>query len=392
MLGTTIGDIAPPESQGETMQPVNVTEVQMVNETVQIDLNIENATVMCNFTLMNPGESEDLLVGFPIGLGWGGHGGDRYIYPLEDFKAYLNSQQVETREMDVNGSQWIVWNMSLETMETKDVDVSYWVQLSSYGNYGREMDYWFTYVLKTGASWGGLIEEANITIDLHGIEQNWITELTPNGSVFENNIITWNFISLEPTENIYIEFRTLRPDCEERYTIPGFVFDENHAGIPDATAELHYWNSDDSTVGEIVDDVYGEPLVTTTASGADGVVGWYRLTNLSDDGDLGVPINMTVVARTLDVAGNERTGISDPIGFDARLGWIGSVVNVTVDRSLAPGDLDGDGNLTTSDALAALMIAASGVHQKGADVNGDSRVNSVDALMILQAASGRTEL
>ncbi|HDN65463.1 MAG TPA: PKD domain-containing protein, partial [Methanosarcinales archaeon] len=305
----------------------------MVNETVHIDLCIENATVKCNFTLMNPGENESMLVGFPVGLGWDWIGDGPYTYPLENFKAYVDSQPVETEMMDVNGSQWMVWNMSFDEMEIADVGVSYWVPLSSYGNYGREMDYWFTYVLKTGAAWGGVIEEANVTMDIHDIEPDWITELTPDGYVFENNTITWNFTSIEPTENIYIEFRTLRPDCEQRYTIPGFISDGNHAGIPDATVELHYWYPENSTVGEIVDDVYGEPLVTTSADGTGGAVGWYNLTNLSDEGDLGVPINMTIVARVLDTAGNERIGIGDPIGFDARLGWYGGAVNVTIDLS-----------------------------------------------------------
>ena len=117
MSTTAVGDIAPPHAQGETMQPVNVTNVQMVNETVHIDLCIENAAVKCNFTMMNHGENETLLVGFPVGLGWEGHGEEPYTYPLEDFKAYVNSQSVETKMMDVNGRQllgaaqflWELW-------------------------------------------------------------------------------------------------------------------------------------------------------------------------------------------------------------------------------------------------------------------------------------------
>ena len=330
MSTAAVGDIAPPHSQGETMQPVNVTNVQMVNETVHIDICIENATVKCNFTLMNPGENESLLVGFPVGLGRDGHGEYPYTYPLEDFKAYVDSQPVETEMMDVNGSQWMVWNMSFDEMEIQDVGVSYWVPLSSYGNYGRMRDHWFTYVLKTGAAWGGVIEEANITIVLHDIEPDWITELTPDGYVFENNTITWNFTSIEPTENIYIEFRTLRPDCEQRYTIPGFVSDENHAGISDATVELRYWYQENPAVGWIIGDVYGKPLVTTTSNGTDGAIGWYNLTNLSDRGDW---IDMVVVARVLDAAGNEIMGISDPVEFWPPLGWYGGMVNVTIDLS-----------------------------------------------------------
>jgi hypothetical protein len=230
--------------------------------------------------------------------------------------------------MDVNGSMWMVWDMSFDAMEIKDVDVSYWVPLSYYGNYGRMASHWFTYVLKTGAAWGGVIEEANIVIVLHDIEPDQITELTPDGYVFENNIITWDFTSLEPTENIYIRFETLR---EESYTIPGFVSDENHVGIPDATVELHYWH------GEIIDDVYGKPLVTRTFSGTGGAVGWYNLTNLSDDG--ADWIDVVVVARVLDASGNERMGISDPVEFWPFLGWCEGAVNVTIDLSSPPASI-----------------------------------------------------
>ena len=376
-----IGDIAPPNAQGETMQPINVTNVQMVNEAVHIDLYVENAAVKCNFTLMNPGANENMLVGFPVGLGFEGRGEDPYTYPLEDFKAYVNSQPVETREMDVNGSMWMVWDMSFDAMEIKDVDVSYWVPLSYYGNYGRMASHWFTYVLKTGAAWGGVIEEANIVIVLHDIEPDQITELTPDGYVFENNIITWDFTSLEPTENIYIRFETLR---EESYTIPGFVSDENHVGIPDATVELHYWH------GAIIDDVYGKPLVTRTFSGTDGAVGWYNLTNLSDKGDW---IYVVCVAHTLDAAGNGRTGFSAPIEFWPFLGWDGSTINVTIGDETQKGDINNDGVVTQADAVIALQIAAGSRECDSAtDINDDGQVTSLDALIILHAAAGSIEI
>ena len=334
MSTTVVGDIAPPNAQGETMQPVNATNVQMVNETVHIDLCVENAIVKCNFTMMNLGENETLLVGFPVGLGWEGLGEDSYTYPLEDFKAYVNSQPVETEMMYVNGgSQWMVWNMSFDEMAVKDVGVSYWVQLSSYGNYGREKDYWFTYVLETGAAWDGVIEEANITIDLHDIEPDWITEIAPDGYIFEKNSITWSFTLIEPTENIYIKFRTLRPDCEQRYTVPGFISDENHAGIPDAMVELHYWYLENGTVGEILDDAYGAPLVTTSYNGTGGTVGCYKLANMSGDGDW---TDVVVVARALDATGNKRTGISDPLKFCPFLGWSEGAVNVTIVADTKP--------------------------------------------------------
>jgi len=56
------------------------------------------------------------------------------------------------------------------------------------------------------------------------------------------------------------------------------------------------------------------------------------------------------------------------------------------------GDLNADGILTPADAAIALQIAATGAHNPAADVSGDDRVTSLDALMILQAAAGSIEL
>lgn len=49
-----------------------------------------------------------------------------------------------------------------------------------------------------------------------------------------------------------------------------------------------------------------------------------------------------------------------------------------------PGDINGDGIVTTADAAIALQMAVSGECSDVADVSGDGRVTSLDALMILQ--------
>ncbi|MEA1870556.1 MAG: dockerin type I repeat-containing protein, partial [Euryarchaeota archaeon] len=61
------------------------------------------------------------------------------------------------------------------------------------------------------------------------------------------------------------------------------------------------------------------------------------------------------------------------------------------------GDLNSDCILTPADAAIALEIAVGSrpcdaATLDAADVSGDGRVTSLDALMILQAAAGRIEL
>jgi parallel beta-helix repeat protein len=56
------------------------------------------------------------------------------------------------------------------------------------------------------------------------------------------------------------------------------------------------------------------------------------------------------------------------------------------------GDLNHDNQITPADAAITLRLAVIGAYDPAADVSGDDRVTSLDALMILQAAAGRIEL
>lgn len=56
------------------------------------------------------------------------------------------------------------------------------------------------------------------------------------------------------------------------------------------------------------------------------------------------------------------------------------------------GDLNHDCQIMEADAAIALQMAVRGEQSDDADTNGDGRVSSVDALMILQAAAGCIEI
>jgi hypothetical protein len=62
-------------------------------------------------------------------------------------------------------------------------------------------------------------------------------------------------------------------------------------------------------------------------------------------------------------------------------------VSVTAKETILRGDVNHDGILTPADATIALELAASGGWDPAADVDGDRRITSLDALMILQAAA-----
>ncbi len=60
--------------------------------------------------------------------------------------------------------------------------------------------------------------------------------------------------------------------------------------------------------------------------------------------------------------------------------------SVTPPAQSPNGDLNGDDTITPADAVIALNIIVSGNYNEDVDVNGDGVMNSLDALMILQAA------
>jgi hypothetical protein len=55
-------------------------------------------------------------------------------------------------------------------------------------------------------------------------------------------------------------------------------------------------------------------------------------------------------------------------------------------KTTLKGDINGDGWITTTDAVIALDLAVRGGYEPVADINADGRVTSLDALMIMQAA------
>ncbi len=65
---------------------------------------------------------------------------------------------------------------------------------------------------------------------------------------------------------------------------------------------------------------------------------------------------------------------------------------IVVHGTLTPGDLNGDGVLTTADSVLALQMAVRGEYSGVADVNGDDAITSIDALMILQTIVKNIEL
>ena len=87
-----------------------------------------------------------------------------------------------------------------------------------------------------------------------------------------------------------------------------------------------------------------------------------------------------IVTHSYAVAGDYGVGLSVT---DDKGATNTSSATITVLPVELPGDLNGDGQVTTADAAIALRFAARGEWHADADVSGDGRVTSLDALMIL---------
>lgn len=106
---------------------------------------------------------------------------------------------------------------------------------------------------------------------------------------------------------------------------------------------------------------------------------------IKEDAPLGIT-DITIVSESLHLVKN--SDFTD-MPVDIQNGYI-EVIDVKY------GDVNGDGEITSVDALITLKASASKYtldpkQFKAADVNGDGKITSVDALMILKASAGKLE-
>ena len=129
---------------------------------------------------------------------------------------------------------------------------------------------------------------------------------------------------------------------------------------------------------------------------------WIKTVDLMDQVGIGTTtINLATMTLRGDAQGNTDmiatiTKMDDDSGYPINSTTDTGYLNVG--HAQTRGDLNRDGNVTPADAAIALTIAASGSASYDAttlataDVSGDDRVTSLDALMIMQAAAGTISL
>jgi hypothetical protein len=218
-------DVAPPaEPPGSNISPGEGTQVQMLAETVQIQVQpvayqsrphlaaeFALANVKASFTMRNQGESaEQMQVRFPL-MDPSGMGDGFGRYPeIQDIQVRVNEKAVKTSRVttptpntwDQNAPPiaWAAFEVSFPPERKVNINVRYTLQPTGYFPVAQ-----FVYILETGAGWYGPIGSAELSLEMpyEVNSQNLVYgdyETTPGGQA-NGRQITWHYDNLEPTQN-----------------------------------------------------------------------------------------------------------------------------------------------------------------------------------------------
>jgi hypothetical protein len=218
-------DIAPPsEPPGSNISPGEGTQVQMLAETVQIDVQpvayqsrprlaaeFALANVKASFTMRNQGASdEQMQVRFPL-MDPSGMGDGFGNYPeIQSIQVRVNEKPVSTSRVttptpntwDQNAPPiaWATFSVDFPVGRKVSINVQYNLQPTGYFPVAD-----FVYILETGAGWFGPIGSADLSLSLpYDVNsQNLLYgdyNTTPGGQA-DGQQVTWHYENLEPTQD-----------------------------------------------------------------------------------------------------------------------------------------------------------------------------------------------
>ena len=135
-----------------------------------------------------------------------------------------------------------------------------------------------------------------------------------------------------------------------------------------------------------ITNVTDGPKSRIAAHDADNTLGLAGISASNSYGVSGDIIFANVTFKAID-SGSTPVNLDVALLGDISYKEIPATVNngsIEIELGSIPGDVNDNKELTTSDAVIVLGMAARGEYLQIADVNGDHTVTSLDALMILQ--------
>src|SRR5574341_118850 len=238
---------------GGSLTPITVTNVQMVNETVTLELAQLNFTagfgqydelftqlgvkVTAEFLFRNlDSVPQHLTVGFPLYSGLTVDKGDSY-YNIVNFRAFVNGVEVTTKRSKVNDEFWAAWEMDFAPGDSQ-LRVTYDSAATSDACNAE-----FGYVLHTGAGWAGNIGQADIILRFGYPAESLLVgdgalylRPAPRNFVAKDFDLIWHYEDFEPTEADDFSATVVVPDCWRE------VARARAALLKDASAQ-NYWQT-----------------------------------------------------------------------------------------------------------------------------------------------------
>lgn len=268
-------DIIPSPVSAPNLRPLEPTSVQMVSESVSVELYPDSSTVEALFEMMNPGETETVEVGFPIMdfyFGWKTSlfinqttAGERFQVwvddePLHEIKIYgfdirkVNQEHnlaawkedilhespdreapeenpeknTSPRDSSAGATGRIAGIIARQGDLRGALDKQPWylwnttfpqgatrrikVRYTLPRGISRRISF-FNYLLHTGAGWNRTIGKATVQIRIHDIPDDQIQHIKPSGYTKEGNLIRWTFSDFEPEhkDDIYVYYNPQEP-------------------------------------------------------------------------------------------------------------------------------------------------------------------------------------
>ena len=198
------------KGNGETLKPVQATDVQMVSELIYITYTGDNFNVEVTATFKNHGSETDLRIGFPFDVYYPGIEDDS-LYDISkeynpNFQVTADGILLQSKpQFPGSSSEYNVvylFNLHFDQNETIILNHKY-----SVGGSNSSIGDWdFKYIMETGSLWYDNIESIAIVLEIPIENVTKFQTVSPKEhAAFQQDdkiFLTWKFQNIKPTFNL----------------------------------------------------------------------------------------------------------------------------------------------------------------------------------------------
>jgi len=225
LLGLNIkADIAPDPIRARGITVLQLTDIRLTYEKVTVDLTLDSSFVHCYFRLHNEGKARKIQIGYPNMSYYSNN--DRRNFKSNPINVSENGKKIDNinfyipdsinlRNNDNNNKPWYLWDTNFDENETRVIVVTYSLPQGIVKN---DLYYKFEYLLSTGAGWKGVIDTAEIIVNLKNFDKDLILKTSPANFTSTGNQIVWKLHNIEPTsmDDITISYEKKKGQYGER--------------------------------------------------------------------------------------------------------------------------------------------------------------------------------